>query len=137
MEAQELKDAGLAATLPRLKVLRLLESSPVRHLSAEEIYKQLADSGENVSMATVYRVLQQFTAAGLVSRLNLETGHAVYELHDGGHHDHMFCVKCGKIQEFVDEVIEKHQRDIAKKARWEMTDHSMVIYGLCPACQSS
>ncbi|MEE8624664.1 MAG: ferric iron uptake transcriptional regulator [Acidiferrobacterales bacterium] len=135
MKTQDLKKAGLTATVPRLTILSLLEAGKTRHMSAEGIYKALAETGEDVSLATIYRVLQQFTAAGLVSRLNLEVGHAVYEIADGSHHDHMCCVKCGKIEEFVDDVIESHQRDIAAKAGWTITDHTMVIYGLCSTCQ--
>lgn len=135
MESRDLKKAGLKATLPRIKILHMLEQSNARHLSAEDIYKALLDSGEDVGLATVYRVLTQFEAAGLVSRHHFESGHSVFEVNEGKHHDHMLCVKCGKIEEFVDEVIEERQRAIAKKAGYAMTDHSLYIYGICKNCQ--
>lgn len=134
METQDLRKAGLKVTLPRLKILELLEKSPQRHMSAEEMYKALLDQGEEIGLATVYRVLTQFETAGLVSRLHFEGGHSVFELDEGEHHDHMVCVKCGKVTEFVDEVIERRQDRIAGDAGWEMTDHSLYIYGVCPDC---
>lgn len=135
METQDLRDAGLKVTLPRLKVLQLLESSPQRHMTAEDLYKALLEQGEEIGLATVYRVLTQFESAGLVSRLHFEGGQAVFELNEGGHHDHMVCVECGRVKEFVDEVIETQQDKIAAKAGWEMTDHSLYIYGICPDCR--
>lgn len=135
MDAQDLKKAGLAATLPRLKILKLLEENLQRHMSAEDIYKVLMNTGENVSVATIYRVLHQFCEAGIVQRLNLENGHAVYELERGDHHDHMCCMKCGKISEFFDEAIEKRQKVIAEKAGWAITEHTMILFGICPKCQ--
>lgn len=134
METQDLRKAGLKVTLPRLKILELLENSPQRHMSAEDMYKALLDQGEEIGLATVYRVLTQFESAGLVSRLHFEGGHSVFELNEGEHHDHMVCVKCGKVKEFVDEVIEGRQDKIAEQAGWEMTDHSLYIYGICPGC---
>lgn len=134
-ESQQLKDAGLKITLPRLKVLQILEQSADHHLSAENVYKALLEMGEDVGLATVYRVLTQFEAAGLVSRHNFEGGYSVFEISQGEHHDHMVCVKCGKVEEFMDDVIEQRQRLIAEKARFKMTDHSLNIYGLCPRCQ--
>jgi len=134
-ENQQLKDAGLKITLPRLKVLQILEESAAHHLSAEGIYKALIDSGEDVGLATVYRVLTQFEAAGLISRHNFEGGVAVFELTNAAHHDHLVCVKCGRVDEFYDEVIEMRQMDIAKKAQFKMTDHALNIYGLCVQCQ--
>lgn len=131
MERQELRKAGLKITLPRLKVLEILEKSEKRHLSAEDVYKALLEMGEEIGLATVYRVLTQFESAGLVSRLNIDGGHAVFELEDGEHHDHLFCVKCNRIIEFYDEVIEERQRAIAKDNGFEMTDHSLYIYGIC------
>jgi Fur family ferric uptake transcriptional regulator len=136
MERQDLRKAGLKVTLPRLKVLEILENAEQRHMSAEDVYKALLDMGEEIGLATVYRVLTQFEGAGLVSRLSIEGGHAVFELHDGDHHDHLFCVRCNKIEEFVDEVIEQRQKAIAKEHGFEMTDHSLYIYGVCKACQS-
>ncbi|AFJ02176.1 Ferric uptake regulation protein FUR [Methylophaga frappieri] len=131
MESQDLRKAGLKVTLPRLKVLEILETSPQRHLSAEDVYKALLEMGEEIGLATVYRVLTQFEGAGLVSRLNIDGGHAVFELEDGEHHDHLFCVKCNRIIEFYDEVIEERQKAIAKANGFEMTDHSLYIYGFC------
>ncbi|QKT02600.1 ferric iron uptake transcriptional regulator [Ectothiorhodospiraceae bacterium 2226] len=136
MQTQDLKKAGLKATLPRLKILQMLESSETRHLSAEDIYKALLESGEEVGLATVYRVLTQFESAGLVSRLHFEGGHSVFELNQGEHHDHIVCVKCGRVDEFMDETIEARQRHIAEKAGYAMTDHSLYIYGICPDCQA-
>lgn len=135
METQELRKAGLKVTLPRLKILEMLEQSRTRHMSAEDVYKSLLESGEEIGLATVYRVLTQFETAGLVTRHNFEGGHAVFELDEGEHHDHMVCVKTGKVVEFVDEVIEQRQRQIAKEKGWKMTDHSLVIYGLSPEAQ--
>ncbi|KTC66854.1 ferric uptake regulation protein [Legionella birminghamensis] len=134
-ESQQLKDAGLKITMPRLKVLQILEQSKEHHLSAENVYKALLDMGEDVGLATVYRVLTQFEAAGLVARHNFEGGYSVFELTQGDHHDHLVCVKCGRVDEFVDEVIEERQRLIAERAHFKMTDHALNIYGLCPNCQ--
>jgi Fur family ferric uptake transcriptional regulator len=131
MERQDLRKAGLKVTLPRLKVLEILETAEKRHMSAEDVYKALLEMGEEIGLATVYRVLTQFEGAGLVSRLNIEGGHAVFELEDGEHHDHLFCVKCNRIIEFYDEVIEERQKAIAKENGFEMTDHSLYIYGIC------
>lgn len=136
MQSHDLKKLGLKATLPRLKILEILEDSTLRHMSAEEVYKALLDSGEEIGLATVYRVLTQFEAAGLVSRHHFEGGHSVFELDDGEHHDHLMCVKCGKIEEFIDETIESRQRAIAEKFDFEMTDHCLYIYGICPECQA-
>ncbi|HAT8180584.1 TPA: ferric iron uptake transcriptional regulator [Legionella pneumophila] len=133
-ESQQLKDAGLKITLPRIKVLQILEQSRNHHLSAEAVYKALLESGEDVGLATVYRVLTQFEAAGLVSRHNFEGGHSVFELSQGEHHDHLVCVKCGRVEEFVDEIIEQRQKTIAERAHFKMTDHALNIYGICPQC---
>ncbi|MET0027073.1 MAG: ferric iron uptake transcriptional regulator [Candidatus Thiodiazotropha sp.] len=139
MDNQDIRKAGLKVTLPRVKILDLLESSTQRHVSAEDVYKMLLDKGEEIGLATVYRVLTQFEAAGLVTRHNFEGGHAVFELDRGGHHDHLVCVVCGKVEEFVDGTIEKRQREIAKEHGFEMVDHSLIIYGHCgnPKCQVS
>ena len=134
VESQELRKAGLKVTLPRVKILEMLEQSKTRHLSAEEVYKRLLDSGEDIGLATVYRVLTQFESAGLVRRHHFEGGHSVFELDDGAHHDHIVCVKCGRVDEFVDEVIEQRQRQIADKSGYDMTDHSLYIYGICRRC---
>ena len=135
MERQDLRKAGLKVTLPRLKVLEILEVSEQRHLSAEDVYKALLESGEEIGLATVYRVLTQFEGAGLVSRLSIDGGHAVFELEDGAHHDHLLCVSCNQIEEFVDDVIEERQHAIAKEKGFQMTEHSLYIYGICKRCQ--
>lgn len=137
MESQDLKKAGLKATLPRLKILSILEGSQTRHMSAEDVYKALLESGEEVGLATVYRVLTQFEAAGLVTRHHFEGGHSVFELNQGEHHDHILCIKCGRVDEFVDSVIEERQRRIAEDAGYTITDHSLYIYGICADCQKS
>lgn len=134
---KDLKDAGLKATLPRVKILDIMESCGVRHLSAEDIYKALLEQGEDVGLATVYRVITQFEAAGLVTRHHFESGLSVFELNHGGHHDHILCVKCGKVEEFVDEVIEQRQCAIAEQAGFSMTDHCLYIYGICANCQKN
>jgi Fur family ferric uptake transcriptional regulator len=135
MENPNLKKAGLKATLPRIKILQILEENPLRHMSAEDVYKVLLGTGEDVGLATVYRVLTQFETAGLVARHHFEGGQSVFEINQGEHHDHILCVGCGKVDEFVDEVIEQRQRAIAKKAGYVMTDHSLYIYGMCGECQ--
>jgi Fur family ferric uptake transcriptional regulator len=127
-QRQELRKAGLKITLPRLKILEILESASQRHMSAENIYKELLDSGDEIGLATVYRVLTQFESAGLVTRHNFEGGHSVYELDDSGHHDHMVCVETGDVIEFVSEDIERLQREVAEKKGYELLDHSLVLY---------
>ena len=131
MENQDLKRAGLKITLPRMKILEILESSDKKHLSAEDIYRVLLDTGEEIGLATIYRVLTQFEGAGLVIRHHFETGQALFELERGKHHDHLICVKCGKIIEFVDESIEAKQKEIAAKNGFRISDHSLIIYGIC------
>ncbi|MEJ2454635.1 MAG: ferric iron uptake transcriptional regulator [Candidatus Thiodiazotropha sp.] len=131
MDNQEIRKAGLKVTLPRVKILELLEDSDQRHVSAEDVYKMLLDKGEEIGLATVYRVLTQFEAAGLVTRHNFEGGHAVFELDRGEHHDHIVCIVCGKVAEFMDSTIEERQRQIAKEHGFEMADHSLIIYGRC------
>jgi len=115
--------------LPRMKILELLESSDDRHLKAEDIYKMLLDSGGEIALATVYRVLTQFEAAGLVTRHHFDGGHAVFEINDGEHHDHMVDIASGKVVEFYDEVIERRQQEIASKFNFTITEHTMVLYG--------
>lgn len=136
-ENQELRAAGLKVTVPRLKILELLEKSEVRHLAAEDVYKMLLESGDDVGLATVYRVLTQFESAGLVKRHHFEGGRSVFELsrHEMEHHDHIVCVKCGRVEEFFDELIEKRQHEIAEAAGFEVTEHSHYIYGICPDCK--
>jgi Fur family ferric uptake transcriptional regulator len=128
MEAQDLKNAGLKATLPRLRILELFENSAQKHMSAEDVYKSLLDNGEDVGLATVYRVLTQFETAGLVIRHNFDSGHSVYELNSGGHHDHMVCIKTGKVIEFESDEIEKLQQKIAEQYGYKLEDHSLVLY---------
>ena len=135
-ESNHLRKAGLKVTLPRMKILEMLENSATRHLSAEDVYKLLLESGEEIGLATVYRVLTQFESAGLVARHHFEGGHSMFELNEGDHHDHILCVKCGRVDEFVDETIEKRQRQIALDAGYEITDHSLYIYGICPDCRA-
>jgi Fur family ferric uptake transcriptional regulator len=127
-QRKELRKAGLKITLPRLKILEILESAKLRHLSAEDIYKELLQSGEDIGLATVYRVLTQFESAGLVTRHNFEGGHSVFELDDGDHHDHMVCVETGDVIEFVSEEIERLQHEIADKYGYDLLDHSLVLY---------
>ena len=124
----ELKKAGLKVTLPRLRILELLEDDEKNHLSAEEIYRRLIGAGEEVGLATVYRVLNQFEQAGICIRHNFEEGHAVYELTPSDHHDHMVCLETGDVIEFTDDIIEERQKKLAKKEGFEIVDHSMVLY---------
>lgn len=135
MQTKALKSAGLKTTLPRIKILKLFEENPKRHLSADEIYTFLNDNSEVIAMATVYRVLTQFEDAGLIIRHNFENDHAIFELNEGSHHDHLVCSKCGNVEEFIDELIETRQRAIADNAGFQMTDHSLNIYGLCRECR--
>ena len=134
-ESQDLKDAGLKITLPRIKILQILESSKVHHLSAEDVYKHLLQNDEEIGLATVYRVLTQFESAGLVIRHHFEGGHSVFELYTNDHHDHLVCVKCGLVEEFHDEEIERRQENIALERGFELTDHNLNLYGLCPQCR--
>jgi Fur family ferric uptake transcriptional regulator len=127
-ENTDLKKAGLKVTLPRLKVLSLLENADEHHMSAEDVYKALLDSGDDVGLATVYRVLTQFEAAGLVQRNNFEGGHAVFELSKDEHHDHMVDTETGQVIEFCDPVIEERQRQIAEEHGFELLDHSLTLY---------
>ncbi len=127
-ENNELKKAGLKATLPRIRILEVLEGSTENHLSAEDIYKNLISNGEDVGLATVYRVLTQFESAGIVTRHNFESGHSVYEITPDDHHDHMVCLETGDVIEFHDEIIEKQQEKIASEMGYEIVDHSMVLY---------
>lgn len=131
MENQDLKRAGLKVTLPRMKILEILEMARPRHLTAEDIYRLLLESGEEIGLATVYRVLTQFEAATLVQRLHFEGGQAVFELARGHHHDHIVCSECGHVEEFYDEVIETRQKTIAGEHGFEIRDHSLILYGNC------
>lgn len=128
METRDLKKAGLKTTAPRRKILHLLEENSEGHLGAEEIYRQLKESGEDIGLATVYRVLAQFETVGLVIRHNFESGHSVYELDKGVHHDHMVCLETGKVTEFVSTDIEELQRAIADRHGYELVEHRFVLY---------
>ena len=139
MEGKDLRKAGLKVTLPRLKILEILEASTgsaTRHLSAEDIYRTLLESNEDIGLATVYRVLTQFEAAGLVTRHHFEDGMAVFELNQGTHHDHIVCIDCGRVEEFVDSGIEARQTAVASKLGFTIRDHSLILYGHCqrPDC---
>jgi len=139
--SSELKSSGLKATLPRLKILEVFQRAAhgekVRHLSAEDVYKKLIADQLDVGLATVYRVLQQFEQAGLLRRNHFEQGRAVYELNEGSHHDHLVCVNCGRVEEFVDQEIELRQRKIARARGFTLQDHALALYGVCnkPDCQ--
>jgi len=137
LENSQIKQAGLKVTLPRVKILDILETSVQRHLSAEDVYKALLNRGEEIGLATVYRVLTQFEGAGLVCRHHFEGGQSVFELDRGGHHDHLVCVKCGKVVEFLEEAIEERQKAIAEHHGFTLEDHSLVIYGVCPNCRKA
>lgn len=128
LENQELRKAGLKVTLPRVKILQILESSQGLHMSAEDVYKALLEAEEDVGLATVYRVLTQFEGAGLVVRHNFDSGHSVFELARGEHHDHMVCMESGEIIEFIDEEIERRQKEIADQHGYEIVDHNLVLY---------
>lgn len=128
VENQELRKVGLKVTLPRVKILQILESSETHHLSAEDVYKLLMEAGEDVGLATVYRVLTQFEAAGLVVRHNFDGGHSVFELDRGEHHDHMVCIETGQVMEFHNDEIEALQEKIAEEAGYELTGHSLILY---------
>jgi len=129
MQSSDIKKAGLKVTLPRMKILDLLENNGERHLKAEDIYKMLLDAGEDIALATVYRVLTQFETAGLVTRHHFEGGHAIFELNDGEHHDHLVDIKTGRVVEFYDEIIEKRQKEIAEQYGFTISEHTMILYG--------
>jgi len=131
VESQDLKNLGLKATVPRMRILEILENSETRHVSAEDVYRLLLDAGEDVGLATVYRVLTQFEAAGLVTRHHFESGHSVFELNEGEHHDHIVCLQCGHIEEFCDKTIEKRQRSIAREKGFALAEHALILYGDC------
>lgn len=137
LDNQEIRKVGLKVTLPRVKILELLEAHADQHVSAEDVYKLLMEKGEDIGLATVYRVLTQFEAAGLVQRHNFEGGHSVFELDKGSHHDHLVCMSCGRVEEFLDETIEKRQKAVAKANGFEIEDHSLILYGYCskPECR--
>ena len=134
--ADELKNSGLKATLPRIKVLEVFQKSTQRHMSAEDVYKHLLAEGSDVGLATVYRVLMQFEQAGILSRNHFETGKAVFELNEGKHHDHLVCLQCGRVEEFYDAEIEKRQSKIARERGFEISEHALYLYADCtkPRC---
>ncbi len=136
MDSKALKKLGLKVTGPRIKILKILEERESHHLSAEDVYRILKEGNEDVGLATVYRVLTQFESAGLVTRHNFEGGYSVFELNEGEHHDHLVCIKCGHVEEFIDDNIEQRQREIAENAGYQMTDHSLNIYGICAKCNA-
>jgi len=133
---KDLKKAGLKATVPRVKILAILEEAGAKHLSAEDIYKIMLVHGDDIGLATIYRVLTQFESSGMLIRHNFDGGHSVFELDHGQHHDHIVCIKCGKVVEFIDEIIEERQHVIAKEKGFKMTDHSLYIYGVCKECSA-
>ena len=134
-ESQEIKDAGLKITLPRIKILQILESSEAHHMSAEDVYKALIAKGEEIGLATVYRVLTQFESAGLVVRHHFEGGHSIFEITTEEHHDHIVCIRCGKVEEFQDDQIEALQIAAANSLGFKLTDHNLNLYGICFECQ--
>lgn len=131
MENTEIRKAGLKVTLPRVKILEILETTDTRHMTAEDVYKVLLERGEEIGLATVYRVLTQFVSAGLVERHHFEGGQAVFELNRGAHHDHIVCQQCGRVEEFYDETIEQRQHEIATTKGFAVSDHALIIYGRC------
>jgi Fur family ferric uptake transcriptional regulator len=136
METSNIKKAGLKITHPRMKILEFLETSKTRHHSAENVYRSLMDDGEEIGLATVYRVLAQFVTAGLVEKHHFESGQAVFELSEKSHHDHIVCVACGKVEEFFDQTIENRQKEIAIEKGYNVTDHSLTLYGKCSDCDN-
>jgi len=129
--ADELKSSGLKATLPRIKILEVFQTSSQRHMTAEDVFKALLAEGADIGLATVYRVLMQFEQAGLLSRNHFESGKAVFELNEGKHHDHLVCVTCGRVEEFFDAEIEKRQHNIASTRGFELQDHALALYAVC------
>lgn len=133
---KELKNAGLKATVPRLKIISIFESSKVRHLTAEDVYRKLLAEGPDIGLATVYRVLTQFEQAGLLVRHHFDSGKAVFELNEGHHHDHLVCIRCGRVEEFYDAAIEKRQHAVARERGFEISAHALYLYADCvkPRC---
>nr|ABI83660.1 iron uptake regulator [Coxiella endosymbiont of Amblyomma americanum] len=135
MKIKNFVELDFKITFPRLMILGVLENSEPHHMSAEGIYRTLVQMGKDIGLATVYRVLSQFEASGLVKRNNFDDGHCVFEINQGRHHDHLVCVICGKVEEFIDDVIESRQVSIAKRSNFIMTNHSLTIYGICQPCK--
>jgi Fur family ferric uptake transcriptional regulator len=138
-QASLLRNNGLKVTLPRIKVLEIFENSKKRHLTAEEVFMELLVNDAEIGLATVYRILMQFVEAGMLDKSSFDSGKAVFELNEGHHHDHLVCVRCGKVEEFFDEEIEARQKEIAVRHGFKLLDHAMSLYGLCssPECQAS
>ena len=132
----ELKNTGLKATLPRLKILEIFQTGELRHMTAEDVFRVLLLEHSDIGLATVYRVLTQFEQAGILSRSHFESGKSVYELNEGRHHDHFVCTSCGKVEEFFDAEIEQRQQIVAKAMGWTVQDHAMSLYGLCAICSA-
>jgi Fur family ferric uptake transcriptional regulator len=130
-QIDDLKSSGLKATGPRLKILEVFQHGPQRHMTAEDVFRQLMQDNTDIGLATVYRVLTQFEQAGLLSRNHFEGGKAVYELNEGQHHDHLVCLDCGQVEEFFDAEIEKRQHAVAKLKGFEIADHALSIYAHC------
>jgi len=130
-QADDLKSSGLKATLPRLKILEVFQTSDIRHLTAEDVYKHLLAEGSDIGLATVYRVLMQFEQAGILSRSHFESGKSVFELNEGKHHDHLVCLDCGRVEEFYDPEIEARQREIAQARGFQLQEHALSLYAGC------
>ena len=130
-QADDLKSSGLKATLPRLKILEVFQTSDIRHLTAEDVYKHLLAEGSDIGLATVYRVLMQFEQAGILTRSHFESGKSVFELNEGKHHDHLVCLDCGRVEEFYDPEIEARQREIALTRGFELQEHALSLYAGC------
>lgn len=128
---EEIKNSGLKATLPRIKILEIFQTAAQRHMTAEDVYKALLNEGADIGLATVYRVLTQFEQAGLLSRNHFESGKAVFELNEGHHHDHLVCLSCGRVEEFYDPQIEERQHAIAKERGFALQEHSLALYATC------
>jgi Fur family ferric uptake transcriptional regulator len=128
---EEIKNSGLKATLPRIKILEIFQKATQRHMTAEDVYKALLNEGADIGLATVYRVLTQFEQAGLLSRNHFESGKAVFELNEGHHHDHLVCLSCGRVEEFFDPQIEERQHAIAKDRGFQLQEHSLALYATC------
>jgi Fur family ferric uptake transcriptional regulator len=135
-QIDELKNNGLKATLPRLKILEVFQSGQQRHMTAEDVFRLLLSENTDIGLATVYRVLMQFEQAGLLSRSHFESGKAIFELNEGQHHDHLVCLSCGRVEEFFDAAIERRQREVAMARGFELQEHSLALYARCtrPGC---
>jgi Fur family transcriptional regulator, ferric uptake regulator len=129
--AEEIKNSGLKATLPRIRILEVFQKTALRHMTAEDVYKALLHEGSDIGLATVYRVLMQFEQAGILSRNHFEAGKALFELNEGTHHDHLVCLDCGRVEEFYDPQIEQRQRSIAQARGFELQDHALAMYAVC------